>query len=505
MVGLPMGLIIGLTIITLTLLFLSLYFLYRHFKLQNKDHHEQEKKNESDPITISYQKVKSGVPPKAQKGLTKVFHRRLKEFIEDRFDEFLETRSPAFFQDLTTQKITLMLFPKDDEDPAIEDLYAFWEMGFRHPELPLIFAIYFASRDHKSLKPLLLRMLSYKEINTFQKSLIWLYFQDVLNLSRKVNIDMFPIDDLGKKYQTDNLLFSQIISSYQGRWDRRLFMTQIGSSGMLDKLKNNPQMKDLLKIFLSRSTPLFTRFLHLRFASSLGEFTENYIANIAFRFGDYRKLLKIGQPSQALRQWRHSIFKNEPQPEYLELTQGKQEKTETVLLYLSEKEHAWLHIFYYLKSINASLDEIKRHGLGNAEIDQIITNHGELPIRIRWIFFQYLVHIQEWEKALDFYHALGFYKNGAAGRLFRLRCLFNHTDQKTKYLDQIKELWREYPKNLTIMNEYAIDCFEMGKEWEAQKTFRKMQKQNPSHPVISYNQAMLFRNIHSRTIQSSHN
>ena len=505
MIGLPMSLIIGLAIITLTLLFLSLSFLYRYFKLQNKDHPGQEKKDESDPITISYQKVKSGVPPKAQKGLTKVFHRRLKEFIEDRFDEFLETRSPALFQDLRIQKIKLMLFPTNDEDPAIEDLYAFWEMGFRHPELPLIFAIYFASREHGSLKRLLLGMLSYKEINISQKSLIWLYFQDVLNLNRKVNIDMFPIDDLGKKYQTDNLLFSQIISSYQGLWDRKLFMAQIGSSGMFDKLKNNPQMKDLFKILLSRGTPFFTRFIHLRFAGSLGGVTEKYIADVAFRCGDYRKLLKIGQPSNALRQWRHSIFKNEPQPEYWELTQEKQEKTETVLLYLSEKEHARLHIFYYLKSINAPLDEIKRHGLDDAEIDHITTNHRELPIRIRWIFFQYLVHIREWKKALDFYHALGFYKRGAAGRLFRLRCLFNHTDQKTKYLNQIKELWREYPKNLTIMNEYAVDCFEMGKDWEAQKIFRKMQKQSPFHPVISYNQVMLFKNIHSRAMRNSNN
>ena len=499
------NLTIGLVIITLALFFASLYFFYRHFKLQNKNHPEQEKKNESDPVKISHQKVKSGVPPKAQEGLIRVFHRRSQEFIKDHFDEFLEARSPAFFQNLETQKITLMLFPKNDEDPAIEELYAFWEMGFRHPELPLIFAIYFASREHGSLKSMLLGMLNYKEINISQKSLIWLYFQDVLNLSKKVNIDMFSIEDLEKKYQTDNLLFSQIISSYQGLWDRRVFMMQIGLSGMFDRLKNNPQMKDLLKIFLSRGAPFFTRFIYLRFANSLGETTENYIANIAFRFGNYRKLLKIDQPSQALRQWRHSIFQNEPQQEYLELTQGKQNKTETVLLYLSKKEHARLHIFYYLKSINAPLDEIKRNGLSNTEIDQIITKPGELPIRIRWIFFQYLVHIREWKKALDFYHALGFYKSGAAGKLFRLRCLFNHTDQKTKYLDQIKELWREYPKNLTIMNEYAVDCFEMGKEWEAQKVFRKMQKQSPAHPVISYNQATLFKNIHSRTIRNSYN
>ena len=489
-----LAILIGISV--LIILLSLLYLIYYLLKERNK-HHSGEKNTSAFEVPKEpYKELRLNISKQAKKGLIEVFQRRLNKFMEDSFLEFLETRSPAFFQDRETKKIKLKCFPNNDEDLAIEELYTFWEMGFHHPELPLIFAIYFASRGSPMLETLLLELLNYKAMNLSQKNLIWLYFQDVLK--EEVNVDTFPIDELEKKYQTDNLLFSQLISSYQDQWDRKTFKMQIGSSGMFDKLKYSPQMKDLLMLFFSKSTPLLTKFMCTRFAPFLGKIAEEYISSITFKYGDYSKLLKIDQPSSPLDKLINRIFQNNPQQESLKLPE---EEAKIIIDYLSEKPYSSLHIFYYLKSVNAPVDEIKRYGLNADHVKQIIKKPLSIPIRIRWIFFQYLVHIQEWEKALGFYHTLGVYRNKLAARLFRLRCLFYSENRKTKYLNQIKALWEEYPKDLSIMNEYAIHCFEMNKKREAQKVFRKMQKQTPSHPITLYNQAIFFETIYAKAIK----
>ncbi len=447
-----------------------------------------------------YDGLKLNVSVVVKKQLGDFFLRHVEKFMETNFQDFLKKRSPIFYQNEKSREIIFKCFPNDEEDKMIQELYIFWELGFHHPKLPLIFMIYFASIKKQGFLSILLSLLNYPNMDISQRKLIFLYFQDLLK--KPIDIVDFPFDELDEIYQTNNLWLSQVISSYKYEWDISTFKEKISSFQIFKEIKYRPPMRDLLMFFMSKSTKLLRHYIVLNFTNFLGDVAGEVISQLVFKYGDYKKLLKITHPTKELRILTRSIFQNVEGQEDLRLLKRDRD---LVITYLSKQRYAKLHIFYYLKAIDAPLGAAQHYGMNNDEVDKMMQGAMLLPIGVRWIFFQYLVYMQKWHKALVLFEMLGFYKNQTSAKILQFRCLFYSTNEVTKkeeYLNEIKKTSQENPENLSIMNEYAVHCIEMNKILDAQKTFKKMQKKDSNHLVALYNQALLFENLYSEAIKT---
>ena len=444
-------------------------------------------------------KCKLNVAESIKQQLGELFLRHVKEFMEENFESFLKTRSPIVYQENKSRKIILKCFPNDEEDKIIEELYIFWELGFRHSKLPLVFMIYFASIKKENLMSILSSFLDYPNIDASQKKLLWLYFQDLL--TSFIDIVTFPLDEIENIYRTENLLLSRVISAYQGEWNITTFKEQVNSFQLFKAIEYRPPMREFLILFLSKSTQRLNSYIVLNFTKFLGNIAGDMIAQLVFKSGNYKKLLKITHPSKELQILTHSIFQNVQKQEDLRSLHTDQD---AVITYLSKQKYAKLHICYYLKAIDMPLSTAQHYQLDCDEVEKTMKEAASLPIGIRWLFFQYLVYMEKWHQALKLFEMLGLYKNRISGKIFRLRCLFYNTDQmseKKRYLNEIKKISEENSENLAIMNEYAIHCIEVNKILDAQRALKKMQKKSLNHPVALYNQALLFENLYSEAIK----
>ena len=486
-------------IISLSSIFLLSYCSYKLYRrLSSKILFTKKVKKEKKIVFEEKfcDKMKLNITNISKRKLAEIFFCSVDQFMADDFDQFLKVRSPILFQDLKTYKIKFKCYPSHERNRQIEELYTFWELGFRHPKLPLILMIYLFPIEKDDIKSILLKFLNYPGINISQKSLLWLYFQDILK--KPVDITRFPVEEIETHYQTENLLFSKIISSHEYPWNIITFREQVRSFCILKEIEAHPPMKELLVFLISKSTRMLRSYIALNFTRFLGKIGEKIILETIFKFGNYQKLLKIPDISGELKIFILSIFQNNQGQDDLRISKSKKE---LIIKYLSQQRYPKLHIFYYLKAINASIDTITKYGMNDCEIKNIMEHPKLLPLGMRWIFFQYLVYLKKWKKGLIFYESLGIYRNQVAGKLFRLRCLFHDANDKEKYFQEIRKLLDDHPDNLSVVNEYAVYCINMNKTREAQKIFKKMQKQSGDHPVVLYNQALLFENLYSEAIK----
>ena len=425
--------------------------------------------------------------------LEEMFQHRCKGLQEKRLRDLLEKLTPVVMPQKNNSGIA-RAYLSNSKIRLLEELFTLWRMGFRDDRLPILFLFYYDSIGSHGIEELVFSLKNYPGLSDSQSVLTQFYFQDVLG--RPVFIEDATLEKLEKIYQTPNLELSLALYHYRGNWNLKNFRRLVSEFPIFKKLVYNTRIKGWLIELLENSTDLLTSYMFIHFSSLIGSLAEGIVCKVVFKHGNYEKLKMLENPSPEISSFTNALFR-------YHLDKKGIANIDKVISYLTKQTYGKLHIFSFLRGIQ-SLERLHNYSMTKDEISETIDQKEQMPIHIRWIFFQYLIYTQYYEEALLIYSRLGVFKNTVSARLFRIRCMFNMNERYKAYTD-IKKLMEESPDDISIMNEYAIYCSQMEQHGEAERIFQKIEQKYPEHPIALYNQAVLFENYYSEAIRKKWN
>ena len=428
-------------------------------------------------------------PKTLRTSLGEMFQHRCKGLQEKRLRDLLEKLTPVVMPEKNASGIA-RAYLTNSKIQLLEELFTFWRMGFRDDRLPILFLFYYDSLGNHDIEDLVFSLKNYPDLSDSQSVLIQFHFQDILG--RPVFIEDSTLEKLEKIYQTPNLELSLALQHCRGKWNLKNFRQLVNEFPICKKLVYDPRIKGWLIAFLGDSTDLLASYMFLHFNRLLGSLAEGIVCKVVFKHGNYEKLKMLENPSPEISSFTNALFR-------YHLTKKGITNIDGVISYLTKQTYGKLHIFSFLRGVQ-SLERLHHYTMSKDEVNEIIEQEVQIPIHIRWIFFQYLIYTRAYEEALLIYNRLGVFRNTISARLFRIRCTFNMNERYKAYAD-IKKLMEESPDDISIMNEYAIYCSQMEQHGEAERIFQKIEQKHPEHPIVLYNQAVLFESYYSEVIR----
>ncbi len=386
---------------------------------------------------------------------------------------------------------------KSDRLLLLEELYQLWSMGYRHPDLPLLFIHYFASLEtengknkpsqdvagsHPRWKKVILEMLTYREIKEEERVVADFLYGDITG--SEMNMSDF-LEAYSKLEPLPTIDFSLEIVSNDSLIDRRRFSQW---NRQLQSLFDREFDKDLVRFFarpLKKHASTFLSFhLMKRWPEIYPEEWSALIERQAFHYGKHEKLTRL--PFQP--------------PEYGILIEKSYRKkyddhlVKGIIHLVERREFGPLHVFYirFLLGIySVQKDQIPEYFL-NAVLANLHVKPGEagyVPLKIRYMLYLYYIARDDWNNLSFVFERLGRYNTRMIPSLYYARALFKRKDY-AKAWNKINALVQGNDKNLLLMNEAAVYAYHNGLFDEAENIFLRLRENFPDNREVIHNESL---------------
>ena len=395
------------------------------------------------------------------------FHNKLKGILENKM-EYYRWLMPAFV--IENDKVRTIL-PKAKSYPELEEMYRYWQAGYRHGQLATLLIFYFAQKQRLKWQETLLKLYAYYDIDSKDRMVIGLFFSDILQV--KLIWQELDIDNFKREHRQNSLVFSLEIYDENRKWSRANFKkwknTLIFENHIFD---SEPVIvKTYQDILLRKSTSNLCKSLLLKHIAILNQTWYQLFLDNCLAYGKFKKLLRLDQ--------FHDLFVllNNANP------QAKKsfhlDKLEPFLL-----EQKWGKFLWYYFAFQAQIEVKETYQLELKDEDQ--------PTEfIKYIYYLYLAKKQNWEKISKWYKLIRAKPFAFLTTFYYARALFN-LNEKEKAFELIYQLWQKDRVNLTLMNEAAIYAYNIKKFVEAEEIFKEMKRLFPDHPTTLHNEAIFF-------------
>ena len=405
-------------------------------------------------------------------------------FLNNNHKKLLETYSPIILYNKKEHKNEI-LFPKGATCKEIQDIFELWESGYYFPQFILLFAIYLRSRNIPQWQKKVIQLSTYKDIHDIQKFYLYLYFHDILPVTKEqnfqkkiINLQIIYRDSI---YFTKSLQFSLELNDPNIKWTRKIFYNYIVNFlNFQDEKQKNYFISLICDLIQQKPNSILKSYIVLKYREKYNFDIKAYVDNLVWKYGSYHRLSLLKSTSVV-----EKLIIEFPTKKYTE------EEFTSILKYFENKPFSYFHNFYFLYSLkNAAelkskvlIPEEELFKVSEAFLYQFESSPYWPTIHIRWIIFLFHIYSKEWKKAVKMMQYIGYYQDSFFGTLLYNRALFYSNDKDTAY-NNIESLLKEKPDDLLLLHEMVLYNYYLGNKEKAKELLKKVRKTTKQDTII---------------------